>query len=115
MGVLVLTRHEHESVILSAGGERVTLTVMSVGRDGAATIRIGDETHFLGSVGDRVLFEVDGRKVHVELEFHKRLDRAKLGFVAPCDVTIHRGEVQKRVDAESSVRGRTIGPDGRDE
>jgi carbon storage regulator CsrA len=42
----------------------------------------------------------DGRRVRVDVVRVSRDGYVRLGFTAPMDVTVHRGEVQLRIDAE---------------
>lgn len=54
------------------------------------------------SVGQDVVMTLpDGRRVRIAV-IHVDGRTARLGFEAPSDVVIHRGEVQVAVDAESA-------------
>jgi carbon storage regulator CsrA len=51
-----------------------------------------------------VLTLPDGRRVTIAIiEIRDHSTRVRLGIDAPADVTIHRGEVQERVDAEGGI------------
>lgn len=109
--MLVLARRVGQTVVI--GGTTV-LKVLAISQT-VLELEIGGTSYCLDGLHDRIRIAD-----HVTIEWvgiNETEDVIRLGFTAPTSVSIHRGEVQKRVDAEkkSSMRGRTIGADGRDE
>ena len=106
--MLVLARRVGQTVVI---GGNVVLKVLAISPT-ELVLEIAGFPYFLYGLHDRIrIADVTIEWVGINETEHV----IRLGFTAPTSVSIHRGEVQKRVDAESSVRGRTIGPDGRDE
>ena len=106
--MLVLARRVGQTVVI---GGNVVLKVLAISPT-ELVLEIAGFPYCLYGLHDRIrIADVTIEWVGINETEHV----IRLGFTAPTSVSIHRGEVQKRVNAESSMRGRTIGPDGRDE
>jgi carbon storage regulator len=54
---------------------------------------------------ESIVISLDGRRV-VVVVVDIRGDKVRIGIEADPDISIHRGEVQDRIDAGESARGR---------